>query len=127
MYPTKIENLYIELSIDLDGNITELLSGNFIEKEFVIGDSVFNTCPFLIGTLEALPLRESFLIEGMVVSSENKEYNVDLMDKMNVSYKQGEFIAHKSLLDFKKMAKQKAVSKNTIVFNRLLTKCYYVQ
>jgi len=50
-----------------------------------------------------------------------KEYNVDLMDKMNVSYKQGEFIAHKSLLDFKKMAKDKAVSKNTIVFNNLVT------
>ena len=50
-----------------------------------------------------------------------KAYNVDLMDKMNVSYKQGEFIAHKSLIDFKKMAKQKAVSKNTIVFNNLVT------
>lgn len=50
-----------------------------------------------------------------------KEYSVDLMDKMNVSYKQGEHIAYKSLLDFKKMAKQKAVSKNTIVFNNLVT------
>lgn len=50
-----------------------------------------------------------------------KEYNIDLMDKMNVSYKQGDFIAYKTLLDFKKMAKQKAVSKNTIVFNNLVT------
>jgi hypothetical protein len=49
-----------------------------------------------------------------------KDYNVDLMDKMNVSYKQGEFIAYKTLLDFKKMAKEKAVSKNTIVFNNLV-------
>lgn len=50
-----------------------------------------------------------------------KDYGVDLMDKMNVSYKQGEFIAYKPLADFKKMAKQKAVSKNTIVFNNLVT------
>ncbi len=50
-----------------------------------------------------------------------KEYNVDLMDKMNVSYKQGEFIAYKSLIDFKKMAKDKAISKKTIVFNNLVT------
>jgi hypothetical protein len=50
-----------------------------------------------------------------------KQYNVDLMDKMNVSYKQGEFIAYKPLLDFKKMAQQKAVSKKTIVFNNLVT------
>jgi hypothetical protein len=49
-----------------------------------------------------------------------KHYNVDLMDKMNVSYKQGQYVAHKSLLDFKKMAKDKAVSKNTIVFNNLV-------
>jgi hypothetical protein len=50
-----------------------------------------------------------------------QEYSVDLMDKMNVSYKQGEFVAHKTLLDFKQMAKDKAVSKNTIVFNNLVT------
>ena len=49
-----------------------------------------------------------------------KEYNVDLLDKMNVSYKQGDFIAYKTLVDFKKMAKDKAVSKNTIVFNNLV-------
>lgn len=49
-----------------------------------------------------------------------KDYNVDLMDKMNVSYKQGEFIAYKTLVDFKKMVKDKAVSKNTIVFNNLV-------
>ena len=50
-----------------------------------------------------------------------KDYTVDLMDKMNVSYKQGDFIAYKTLLDFKKMAKEKAISKNTIVFNNLVT------
>ena len=49
-----------------------------------------------------------------------KEYNIDLMDKMNVSYKQGEYIAYKSLADFRKMAKDKAVSKKTIVFNNLV-------
>ena len=49
------------------------------------------------------------------------EYNVDLMDKMNVTYKNGEYIAHKSLLDFMKMAKNRSVSKNTIVFNNLVT------
>lgn len=49
-----------------------------------------------------------------------KDYNVDLLDKMNVSYKQGEFVAHKSLTDFRKMAKNRSVSPNTIVFNNLV-------
>ena len=50
-----------------------------------------------------------------------KDYQVDLLDKMNVSYKQGEYVAYKPLSDFKKMVKEKAVSKNTIVFNNLVT------
>lgn len=49
-----------------------------------------------------------------------KEYNVDLLDKMNVSYKQGDFVAYKSLTDFRKMAKDRAVSPKTIVFNNLV-------
>lgn len=57
-----------------------------------------------------------------------KDYNVDLLDKMNVSYKQGEFVAYKTLTDFRKMAKDKAVSKNTIVFNNLVnTKAEYLE
>ncbi|WP_340077557.1 ABC transporter ATPase [Leptobacterium sp. I13] len=49
-----------------------------------------------------------------------QEYNIDLLDKMNVSYKQGEYITYKPLIEFKKMAKNKAVSGNTIVFNNLV-------
>ncbi|UGU16904.1 ABC transporter ATPase [Sinomicrobium kalidii] len=49
-----------------------------------------------------------------------KEYDVDLLDKMNVSYKQGDFIAYKPLAEFRKMAKNKAVSGKTIVFNNLV-------
>jgi len=49
-----------------------------------------------------------------------QKYQVDLLDKMNVTFKNGEFIAHKSLIDFKKMAKDKAVTGSTIVFNNLV-------
>tara|TARA_B100000795_G_scaffold267215_1_gene251617 strand:+ start:982 stop:1467 length:486 start_codon:yes stop_codon:yes gene_type:complete len=57
-----------------------------------------------------------------------KEFEIDLMDKMNVTYYNGDFIAHKSLTDFKIMAKAKSVSKNTIVFNNLVnTKIDYIE
>ena len=49
-----------------------------------------------------------------------KKYGVDLLDKMNVTFKLGEHIAHKNLIEFRKMAKEKAVSANTIVFNNLV-------
>lgn len=55
------------------------------------------------------------------IQSIEKQYDVTLLDKMNVSYKQGEYIAYKSLIDFKKMAKARAVSGKTIVFNNLVT------
>ena len=55
-----------------------------------------------------------------------EKMGVDLLDKMNVTYYNGAFIAHKSLLDFRKMAKNKSVSANTIVFNNLVnTKAQY--
>ncbi|MBL19266.1 MAG: ABC transporter ATPase [Flavobacteriaceae bacterium] len=47
-------------------------------------------------------------------------YGVTLLDKMNVSFKQGEYITYKPLMDFKKMVKNKAVTKNTIIFNNLV-------
>ncbi len=54
------------------------------------------------------------------IQSLEAKYSVDLLDKMNVTFKNGEHIAHKSLIDFKKMAKEKAVTENTVVFNNLV-------
>ena len=54
------------------------------------------------------------------IQSLEKEYGLDLLDKMNVTFYNGEYIAHKSLTDFKKMAKARSVSKNTVVFNNLV-------
>ncbi|MEZ4837595.1 ABC transporter ATPase [Flavobacterium sp.] len=54
------------------------------------------------------------------IQSLEQKYKVDLLDKMNVTYKQGEFLTYKSLIDFKRLAKEKAVSPNTIVFNNLV-------
>ncbi|MGB5170629.1 ABC transporter ATPase [Eudoraea sp.] len=49
-----------------------------------------------------------------------KRFDVVLLDKMNVSFKQGDYITYKPLVEFKKMAKAKSISKNTIVFNNLV-------
>lgn len=54
------------------------------------------------------------------IQSLEQKYGVDLLDKMNVTFKLGDHIAHKPLIEFKKMAKEKAVSANTIVFNNLV-------
>ncbi|MCJ7465394.1 MAG: ABC transporter ATPase [Maribacter sp.] len=76
----------------------------------------------VIGLDQSLNKASGCSIDASVhfIQALEKKYNIELLDKMNVSYKQGEFIAYKTLVEFKKMAKQKAVSKNTIVFNNLV-------
>ncbi len=49
-----------------------------------------------------------------------QKFDVDLLDKMNVTYKNGQYLAHKDLASFRKMAKARSVSPKTIVFNNLV-------
>ena len=49
-----------------------------------------------------------------------KQFDLVLLDKMNVTFRQGAFLAHKPLNEFVKMAKAHSVSKETIVFNNLV-------
>tara|TARA_B100000795_G_scaffold117783_1_gene87632 strand:- start:2184 stop:2666 length:483 start_codon:yes stop_codon:yes gene_type:complete len=49
-----------------------------------------------------------------------KTFEVLLLDKMNVAFKQGEYITYKSIQDFKKLVSNKSVSKKTIVYNNLV-------
>jgi hypothetical protein len=48
------------------------------------------------------------------------QFEISLLDKMNVTFKQGDYFVHKDLSDFRKMVKSKAVTKETIVFNNLV-------
>ena len=50
-----------------------------------------------------------------------KCYEIVLLDKINVCYKQGEFVQYKDLKEFKKMMKNKGVSNKTIVFDNMIT------
>lgn len=50
-----------------------------------------------------------------------EQYNVVLLDKMNVCFKQGEYVQYKDLKDFKKLIKNRAVTGKTIVFDNLVT------
>lgn len=49
-----------------------------------------------------------------------QEYKVELLDKMNVCFKQGKFVQYKELKEFKILIKNKSVSEKTIVFDNLV-------
>lgn len=48
-------------------------------------------------------------------------YKIELLDKMNVCFKQGEYVQYKDLKDFKKLLKNKALTGKTIIFDNLIT------
>lgn len=77
MIPAKIEDVFIEIATNSFGVIKNINAGKFAKKEFILEESIYNTCPFLEGMLDFLPNKEPFLLEGMVLTSEGEEYNVD--------------------------------------------------
>lgn len=50
-----------------------------------------------------------------------KELNVDMFDKMKVTFKDGTNINTISLVDFKTYAKQQKINANTVVFNNMIS------
>ena len=48
------------------------------------------------------------------------DYEIELLDRMNVCFKQGEFVQYKEIKEFKKLLKNKSVSAKTIVFDNLI-------
>ncbi|MFL0062439.1 ABC transporter ATPase [Tenacibaculum maritimum] len=54
-------------------------------------------------------------------------FKVTLLDKMNVCFKQGEFVQYKDLKDFKKLLKNKAITGKSIVFDNLIQTKYELE
>jgi hypothetical protein len=49
-----------------------------------------------------------------------KELHLDLMDKMNITFKEGEDINLVKLPDFQRFAKERKITQETIVFNNMV-------
>ncbi len=74
---------------------------------------------FFISDETPLTLEQNNELVTFVQSLEN-EFKVTLLDKVNVCFKQGEYVQMKEITDFKKLIKNKGVSKKTIVFDNLI-------
>lgn len=108
---------------DIEKDLIEFLNnwnahGTSLESSFLIKYNRF----IILAVNQEVQAASGCSIDASVAFIQNLEqkYSVDLLDKMNVAFKQGEFITYKTLLEFKKLAKDKSVSENTIVFNNLV-------
>ncbi len=67
----------------------------------------------------SITVQEMDLLVGFILSLQN-EYEIELLDRMNVCFKQGEFVQYKEIKAFKKLLKSKSVSEKTVVFDNLI-------
>ena len=112
----------IELD-SISGDLSEFLSGwtahnNSLEAGFEIPYNRF----IVLGVNQHITQASGCSIDASVRFIQDLEarYEITLLDKMNVTFKQGDFLVYKPLNEFVKLAKAKSVSKDTIVFNNLV-------
>lgn len=68
------------------------------------------------------PLKNSDIDNSVnFILSLQETYSVALLDRMNICFKQGEFVQYKDLKDFKKLLKNKALTGKSIIFDNLIT------
>ena len=78
-----------------------------------------------ISELTPLTLDQNDFLSSFIISL-GKELNMGFIDKVNVCFKQGIYVQLKEIADFKKLIKNKGVSKKTIVFDNFInTKSEY--
>ncbi|MBG7611996.1 ABC transporter ATPase [Polaribacter sp. BAL334] len=115
-YDTEIEEIenkiknFVENWKSEDENFK--VSYQFLYKRFVIFFADDELSP--VSNLD-IDVMVSFILELQ------SDYEVTLLDKMNVCFKQGEFVQYKELKELKTLLKNKAVTEKTIVFDNLIT------
>jgi hypothetical protein len=115
-YDTEIEEIenkiknFVENWKSEDENFK--VSYQFLYKRFIIFFADDELSP--VSNLD-IDVMVSFILELQ------SDYEVTLLDKMNVCFKQGEFVQYKELKELKTLLKNKAVTEKTIVFDNLIT------
>ena len=115
-YDTEIEGIHEKIKTFLerwkcdDENFQ--VSYQFLYNRFIVFFADDSTTPLEIADIDA---SVQFILQLQ------QEHKVDLLDKMNVCFKQGEYVQYKDLKDFKKLLKNKAVTGKSIVFDNLIT------
>jgi hypothetical protein len=115
-YPNEVEKIEEKIKTFIESwksdNENFKASYKFLHNRFII----------LTADDIATPLDNSD-IESSVsfILSLQETYEVGLLDRMNVCFKQGEHVQYKDLKDFKKLLKNKALTGKSIIFDNLIT------
>jgi hypothetical protein len=105
-----------------------LKAEDFIKQWTRHGDDVKGSFTFKYNQFLVLAVDESFnSVSGCSIDSSvrfiqsiEKEFELDLMNKMNVTFKDNDTINLVKLVDFQRFAKEQKVNSETIVFNNMV-------
>lgn len=120
LYPSSKKfypDLLSQIQTQVDAFVKEWSIKNEIEASFKIEYQRF----IIIGINPTKPITTSIIDELVsFVFKLQYEHDTELLDKLNVCFKQGEYVQYKEVKEFKKLIKNKSVTPNTLVFNNLI-------
>lgn len=115
-YDTEIDGIHEKIKSFLENwkvdDETFQVSYKLLYSRFVVFYTATTNAPLLNPDIDTLV---QFILQLQ------EDYTVELLDKMNVCFKQGEYVQYKDLKDFKKLIKNRAVTGKTVVFDNLVT------
>tara|TARA_R110001592_G_scaffold33617_4_gene116364 strand:+ start:454 stop:939 length:486 start_codon:yes stop_codon:yes gene_type:complete len=115
-YDTEIDGLHLKIKAFLESWKAEdkifNVSYKLLYNRFIVLFADASGSPLLNTDIDA---SVQFILQIQ------QDYKVELLDRMNVCFKQGEFVQYKELKDFKKLLKNRAVTGKSIVFDNLVT------
>ena len=115
-YDTEIEGLHQKVTLFLENwkadDASFQVSYKLLYNRFIV---------FFVNSGSEPLLNQDIDASVMFILQLQEVYIVELLDKMNVCFKQGEYVQYKDLKEFKKLIKNRAVTKKTVVFDNLVT------
>ncbi|WP_196885768.1 ABC transporter ATPase [Aureivirga sp. CE67] len=121
IYPSKAK-LFPETIEKIKEKAQEFLT-DFSENECAF-DIKYNRI-LIIAIDDETPLTVSDLDKlSMFILDLEKEFETSLLDKMNICFKQGQYLQMKEVKEFKELIKKKSVSKKTILLDNFVNSKY---
>jgi hypothetical protein len=113
-YPTEIEEIEEKIK-------TFVENWKFDDEDFKVSyQFLYNRFIILVAEDDVALTNVDIDASVAFILQLQETYKVELLDKMNACFKQGEYVQYKELKDFKKLLKNKAVTGKTIIFDNLV-------
>lgn len=124
VYPSS-RKFYSQEIDDLKSKLKEFANNWIEDEEALVSCELIHDRFVVFYVEENITITNAYLNEKVAFIIQLQEtYEIELLDKMNVCFKQGEFIQYKDVKAFKKLLKNRAVSSKAIVFDNLVQTKY---